>query len=93
MKQNNVRVEMPVAIVEKNIAKKGELYKKVAEDFITFLYTPEAQREFARWGFRPVDKAIAKEFEAKLPPVKVRCGKSVTQNAHNILLLCLSVLR
>lgn len=61
---------MPVALVDRNIDKKSPLTRTVAEDFIRFLYTPEAQREFAKWGFRPIDKAVAKEVEAQLPPVK-----------------------
>lgn len=65
----NISIDNPVAIVDKNVAKHGN--RKVAEAFIKFLYTPEAQAEFARVGFRPVDAAIAKEKEvvAQYPAV------------------------
>ncbi|HBY79184.1 MAG TPA: sulfate ABC transporter substrate-binding protein, partial [Cyanobacteria bacterium UBA11148] len=33
------------------------------------LYTPEAQREFAKVGFRPVDETVTKEFAAQYPKV------------------------
>jgi sulfate transport system substrate-binding protein len=42
----------------------------VAEAFVAFLFTPEAQREFAKVGFRPVDPTIAKEFADKYPAIE-----------------------
>ncbi|MBW4470438.1 MAG: sulfate ABC transporter substrate-binding protein [Stenomitos rutilans HA7619-LM2] len=65
----NISIENPVAIVEKNVAKHGN--RDVAEAFVKFLYTPDAQAEFAKVGFRPVDEAIAKEKEVmtKYPTV------------------------
>jgi sulfate/thiosulfate transport system substrate-binding protein len=57
----NISIDNPVAIVDKNVDKHGT--RKVAEAFAEYLFTPEAQREFARVGFRPVDKKVAKEVE------------------------------
>jgi hypothetical protein len=37
---------------------------------VQFLYTPEAQRAFAKVGFRPLDPAVAQEFSDKFPPVR-----------------------
>jgi sulfate/thiosulfate transport system substrate-binding protein len=64
----NVSIDAPVAVVDKNVDKHGT--RKVAEAFTKFLYTPEAQREFAKVGFRPVDETVAKEFDAQFPKVK-----------------------
>ncbi|MEG3938588.1 MULTISPECIES: sulfate ABC transporter substrate-binding protein [unclassified Microcoleus] len=66
----NVSIDNPIAIVDKNVDKHGT--REVAEAFVKFLYTPEAQREFAKAGFRPIDATVAKEpeFAQKYPPVK-----------------------
>jgi len=66
----NVSIDNPIAVVDKNVDKHGT--REVAEAFVKFLYTPEAQREFAKTGFRPVDATVAKEpeFAQKYPPVK-----------------------
>jgi sulfate/thiosulfate-binding protein len=66
----NVSIDNPIAIVDKNVAKHGT--KEVAEAFVKFLYSPEAQTEFAKLGFRPVDETVAKEkqFVDQFPKVK-----------------------
>ena len=66
----NISIDNPIAIVDKNVAKHGT--KEVAEAFVKFLYTPEAQTEFAKLGFRPVDDTVAKEkqFVDQFPAVK-----------------------
>jgi sulfate transport system substrate-binding protein len=43
--------------------------REVAEAFVDFLWTPEAQRAFAEYGLRPVDPAVAKEVGARFPAV------------------------
>ncbi|MEG4086640.1 sulfate ABC transporter substrate-binding protein [Microcoleus sp. POL10_C6] len=66
----NVSIDNPIAIVDKNVDKHGT--REVAEAFVKFLYTPEAQREFAKVGFRPVDATVAAEpeFVKKYAPIK-----------------------
>ena len=66
----NVSIDNPIAIIDKNVDKHGN--REVAEAFVKFLYTPEAQREFAKAGFRPVDATVAAEpeFAQKYPPIK-----------------------
>jgi sulfate transport system substrate-binding protein len=51
----NVRTEMPIALVDKNVDKKGT--RKVAEAFARFLYSDAAQKAFADNGLRPVTPA------------------------------------
>lgn len=63
----NISIDNPVAIVDKNVDKHGT--RKVAEAFAEYLFTPEAQREFARVGFRPVNTTVAKEVEKNFPQI------------------------
>lgn len=64
----NISVDNPIAVVDKNVDKHGT--REVAEAFVQFLYTPEAQREFAKVGFRPVEETVTKEVEKDYRPVK-----------------------
>ncbi len=66
----NISIDNPIAVVDKNVAKHGT--KEVAEAFVKFLFTPEAQTEFAKLGFRPVNETVAKEkqFADQFPVVK-----------------------
>ncbi|MEG4577746.1 sulfate ABC transporter substrate-binding protein [Microcoleus sp. N3A4] len=66
----NISIDNPIAIIDKNVDKHGT--REVAEAFVKFLYSPEAQREFAKAGFRPVDATVAAEpeFAQKYAPIK-----------------------
>ncbi len=66
----NISIDNPVAVVDKNVDKHGT--REVAEAFVKYLFTPEAQQEFAKLGFRSVNETVAKtkEFVDKYPPVK-----------------------
>ncbi|MDX2255120.1 MAG: sulfate ABC transporter substrate-binding protein [Pseudanabaenaceae cyanobacterium bins.39] len=66
----NISIDNPISIVDKNVAKHGT--KEVAEAFVKFLYSPEAQTEFAKLGFRPVNESVAKEkqFVDLYPPIQ-----------------------
>ena len=57
----NISIDTPVAVIDKNVDKNGT--RKVAEAFVKFLFTPAAQREFAKTGFRPVNSTVAAEFK------------------------------
>ena len=61
----NISIEGPVAVVDKNVDKHGN--REVSEAFVKFLFTPAAQREFAKVGFRPVDPTVSKEVKNKFP--------------------------
>ncbi|CAL8463491.1 g3025 [Coccomyxa elongata] len=69
---NNVRVQTPVALVDKNADRRSSKMRgptrAAAEAFLQYLFTPEAQAEFAACGFRPIDKRLQKK--SKLPKVK-----------------------
>lgn len=65
----NIKIETPGAVVDQNVDKHGT--REAAEGFVEFLFTPEAQREFAKVGFRPIgDLAKEAEFAQQYPPVK-----------------------
>ena len=65
----NISIDTPVAVVDKNVEKHGN--KEAAEAFVKFLFTPEAQREFAKVGFRPLgDVAKEPEIAKQFSPVK-----------------------
>ncbi|MDZ8185977.1 MAG: sulfate ABC transporter substrate-binding protein [Nostoc sp. ChiSLP02] len=64
----NISIDNPVAVVDTNVDKHGT--RLLAQAFVKFLYTPEAQREFVKAGFRPIDTTIAKEVESKYPKIK-----------------------
>lgn len=64
----NISIDNPIAVVDTNVDKHGT--RKIAEAFVQFLFTPEAQREFAKVGFRPVDQTVASEFSSQYPAVK-----------------------
>ncbi|MBE9105222.1 sulfate ABC transporter substrate-binding protein [Nostoc cf. edaphicum LEGE 07299] len=66
----NISIDNPIAVVDKNVDKHGN--REVAEAFVKYLYTPGAQQEFVKLGFRPVDEIIAqtKEVTDKFPKVK-----------------------
>ncbi len=58
-------IENPAAVVDRNVDKHG--VRELAEEFVSFLQSDEAQRAFARYGFRPVSDAVAVEFEDAYP--------------------------
>ena len=58
-------IENPAAVVDRNVDKHG--VRELAEAFVAYLYTDDAQRAFARYGFRPVSPRVAAEFETEYP--------------------------
>lgn len=64
----NISIDNPVAVVDTNVDRHGN--REVAEAFVEFLFTPEAQREFARVGFRPVEPTVAEEFANEYPQIQ-----------------------
>jgi len=56
----SILAEPPVAVVDKNVDKHGT--RAVAEEYLKYLYSPEAQDLFAKNGYRPRDAAAAKKY-------------------------------
>ncbi len=65
----SIRAEPPVALIDKVVDKRGT--RKVAEAYLNFLYTPEAQEIIARDGYRPVDATAATKYAANFPNVSL----------------------
>ena len=59
----SVLAEPPVAVVDRVVDKKGT--RKVAEAYLRFLYTPQAQQIIADNYYRPRDPAVAARFKAR----------------------------
>ena len=60
-----LRVDNPAAVVDVYAEKHG--VQEVARAFLEYLWTPEAQRAFAFYGFRPVDETLAQDLESQYP--------------------------
>lgn len=61
--------EPPIAIVDKNVDKKGT--REAAQAYLEYLYTPKAQDIIARNYYRPTDEATAKRHAERFPDVKL----------------------
>ncbi|MEH2195037.1 MAG: sulfate ABC transporter substrate-binding protein [Nostoc sp.] len=66
--QVNISIDNPVAVVDKNVDKHGT--REVAQAFVDFLYSTEAQREFAKLQYRPVNPTVTQEVASQHPPIK-----------------------
>jgi len=65
----SILAEPPVAIVDKNVDKHGT--RKVAEAYLKFLYTPEAQEIIAKNYYRPRNAAIAAKYKGNFANVRL----------------------
>ncbi|BBH24791.1 sulfate-binding protein [Paenibacillus baekrokdamisoli] len=59
--KSTILIENPAAVVDVNADKHGT--RKVAEAFVEYLHSEEAQRLFADFGFRPVDEKVMQEVK------------------------------
>ncbi len=64
----NISIDNPVAVVDKNVDKHNT--REVAEAFVDFLYSAEAQQEFALLGYRPVNPNVVAEVAKKYRPIQ-----------------------
>jgi sulfate/thiosulfate-binding protein len=63
----SILAEPSVSVVDKNVDKKGT--RKVAEEYLKHLYSPEAQEIAAKNYYRPRDKAVAEKYKDSFGPV------------------------
>jgi sulfate/thiosulfate transport system substrate-binding protein len=75
----NISIDNPIAVVDKNVDQHGN--RVVAEAFVKYLFTPEAQAEFIKLGFRPADPTQPTKFPAvkQLSNIKDFGGWSAVQ--------------
>ena len=65
----SILAEPPVALVDKVVDRKGT--REVAQAYLEFLYTPEAQDIIGRHYYRPRDAAAAAKYAAKFPKIEL----------------------
>ena len=65
----SILAQPPVAVVDKNAKKHGT--EKLAEAYLKFLYTPQAQEIIAKNHYRPVDKAAAEKYASSFPKIEL----------------------
>ena len=61
----SILAEPPVAVVDKTVDKKGT--RKVAEEYLKYLYSEEGQRIAAQNFYRPRNAKVAAEFANQFP--------------------------
>jgi sulfate transport system substrate-binding protein len=67
--RSTILIENPLAIIDKSVDKHGN--RKLAEAFVAFLFSPEAQKVFAdTGGLRSVDPEVAKATSSRYPPIQ-----------------------
>ena len=64
---SSIRIDNPVAVVDTYVDKHGT--RAVAEAFVDFLFTKDAQAIFAKHGLRSPDPEVAKTTSATYPPI------------------------
>jgi sulfate transport system substrate-binding protein len=65
----SLRADFPVSVVDKVVDQRGS--RKLAEAYLQYLYTPEAQEIIAEHFNRPIDKAVAAKHEADFGEVRL----------------------
>ena len=65
----SILAEPPVAVVDRNVDKKGT--RKAAQAYVEYLYSPEGQAIAARHYYRPRDPAVAAQFARQFAAVKL----------------------
>lgn len=65
----SILAEPPVAVVDKNVDKKGT--RKVAEAYLNYLYSKEGQEIAAQNYYRPLDKEVAAKYAKQFPQLKL----------------------
>ena len=82
----SILAEPPVAVVDKVVDKHGT--RKVAEEYLKYLYTTEGQEIAARNYYRPIDEKVAAKYAKQFPKIslftidKVFGGWQKAQKTH-----------
>ncbi|WP_410497961.1 sulfate ABC transporter substrate-binding protein [Chitinibacter sp. S2-10] len=65
----SIKAEPPVAIVDKNVEKKGT--RKVAAEYLNYLYSKEGQEIAAQNYYRPLDRDVYAKYAKQFPNIKL----------------------
>jgi len=66
--RSTILIENPVAVIDTYVDKHGT--REVADAFVDFLFTKEAQEIFAKYGLRSVDPEVASATSNQYPAVE-----------------------
>lgn len=66
--RSTILIENPVALIDVNVDKHNN--RQVAEAFIDFLFSQEAQEIFAKHGLRSTNETVAQATASQYPPVE-----------------------
>jgi sulfate/thiosulfate-binding protein len=66
--RSTILIENPIAVIDTYVDKHGT--RQVADEFVKFLYTEEAQTVFAKYGLRSLDKEVAQATASQYPAVE-----------------------
>jgi len=65
----SILAEPPVAVVDKIVDRRGT--RRIAEAYLKFLYTPQAQEIIAKHYYRPRSAAVAAKYAARFPKMSL----------------------
>jgi ABC-type sulfate transport system substrate-binding protein len=65
----SILAEPPVTVVDKVVDRRGT--RAIAEAYLKFLYTSQAQEIIAQNFYRPRDPAIAQKYAGQFPTLKL----------------------
>jgi sulfate transport system substrate-binding protein len=65
----SLRADFPISVVDKVVDQRGS--RKLAETYLQFLYTPEAQEIIAKHFNRPIDKDVAAKHASDFGEVRL----------------------
>ncbi len=65
----SIVADLPVSVVDKVVDKRST--RKVAEAYLQYLYSPDAQELAAQFELRPRDAKVSKRHARTLPPLKL----------------------
>jgi sulfate/thiosulfate transport system substrate-binding protein len=84
---SSIRAEPPVALIDRNAKNKGAL--DVAEHYLRYLYSEEAQEIAAKNYYRPADRAVLARYAKQFPKINMVTiadkqfgGWAATQKKH-----------
>jgi sulfate transport system substrate-binding protein len=63
----SIVAEPPVSVVDRNVDEHGT--RKVAEEYLRYLYSPEGQEIAAKHFYRPRDPAVAAKYAGQFAQV------------------------
>lgn len=81
--KTSILAEFPVAVVEKNTQRKGT--NEVATEYLSYLYSEEAQRLLAGFNYRIHDETVKAEFADRFPDVELLTVESIAGGWDNAM--------